>query len=134
LLFAALIGLVYALHLKLGLNAILAFWIAYILTRPLGASIGDYRPQPRADGGLGLGTTVTSVIFLLTILAVVIYLSVTKVDLIEEEGSFCRARRPGGGASVLVVTNKLAATPALVEAVRARAATGSAEFLVLVSN
>ena len=39
------------------LNAILAFWIAYILTRPLGASIGDYLSQPRADGGLGLGTT-----------------------------------------------------------------------------
>ena len=134
LLFAALIGLVYVLHLKPGLNAILAFWIAYILTRPLGASIGDYLSQPRADGGLGLGTTVTSVIFLLTILAVVIYLSVTKVDLIEGEGSVARARRPGGGASVLVVTNKLAATPALVEAVRARAATGPAEFLVLVPN
>ena len=70
---------------RFGLNAILAFWIAYILTRPLGASIGDYLSQPRADGGLGLGTTVTSVIFLLTILAVVVYLTVTKVDLIEGE-------------------------------------------------
>jgi len=67
LLFAALIGIVFALHRKLGFNAILAFWIAYILTRPLGASIGDYLSQPRSDGGLGLGTTVTSVIFLLTI-------------------------------------------------------------------
>ena len=85
LLFAALIGIVYALHLKLGLNAILAFWIAYILTRPLGASIGDYLSQPKADGGLGLGTTVTSVIFLLTILTVVVYLSLTKVDVIEGE-------------------------------------------------
>ena len=53
LLFAALIGVVYALHLKLGLNAILAFWIAYILTRPLGASIGDYLSQPRADPNTG---------------------------------------------------------------------------------
>ena len=85
LLFAALIGIVYALHLKVGLNAILAFWIAYILTRPLGASIGDYLSQPKADGGLGLGTTVTSVIFLLTILTVVVYLSLTKVDVIEGE-------------------------------------------------
>ena len=48
-------------HVRFGLNAILAFWIAYILTRPLGASIGDYLSQPKADGGLGLGTTVTSV-------------------------------------------------------------------------
>ncbi len=134
LLFAALIGIVYVLHLKAGLNAILAFWIAYILTRPLGASIGDYLSQPKADGGLGLGTTVTSVVFLLTILAVVVYLSVTKVDLIEGSGNVARARRPGAGASVLVVTNKVAATPALVEAVRARAATGPAAFLVLVPN
>ena len=57
LLFGALIAVVYVAHLRLGLNAILAFWIAYILTRPLGASIGDYLSQPRADGGLGLGTT-----------------------------------------------------------------------------
>ncbi len=64
LLFAALIGIAFFAHLKLGMNAILAFWIAYILTRPLGASIGDYLSQPRADGGLGLGTTVTSIIFL----------------------------------------------------------------------
>jgi uncharacterized membrane-anchored protein len=134
LLFAALIGIVYVLHLKAGLNAILAFWLAYILTRPLGASIGDYLSQPRADGGLGLGTTVTSVIFLLTILAVVIYLSVTKVDLIEGTGDLARARRPGAGASVLVVTNKVAATPALVAAVRTRAEAGPAEFLVLVPN
>ena len=67
------------------MNAILAFWVAYVLTRPLGASIGDFLSQPKADGGLGLGTTVTSVIFLLTILAVVIFLSVTKVDRIDED-------------------------------------------------
>ena len=57
--------------------------MAYILTRPLGASIGDFLSQPKADGGLGLGTTVTSVIFLAAILAVVIYLTITKRDQIE---------------------------------------------------
>jgi uncharacterized membrane-anchored protein len=61
-------------------NAVLAFWLAYILTRPLGASIGDYLSQAKADGGLGLGTTTTSLIFLGTILALVIYLSVTRRD------------------------------------------------------
>ena len=61
LLFGGLIAAVYVAHVRFALNAILAFWIAYILTRPLGASIGDYLSQPRADGGLGLGTTVTSV-------------------------------------------------------------------------
>jgi uncharacterized membrane-anchored protein len=139
LLFAALIGIVYALHLKRGLNAILAFWVAYILTRPLGASIGDYLSQPRADGGLGLGTTVTSVIFLLTILVVVVYLSLTKVDVIE--GQISVEHSPGavfthvpGAARILVVANKAAATPALVEAVRMRAAAGAAEFVLLVPN
>ena len=71
LLFAGVIGLIGLIQLKFGLNAVLAFWMAYILTRPLGASIGDYLSQARADGGLGLGTTVTSAIFLAAILAVV---------------------------------------------------------------
>jgi uncharacterized membrane-anchored protein len=83
LMFAGAIALVYFAHVKFKLNAILAFWIAYILTRPLGASIGDYLSQPTADGGLGLGTTVTSVIFLATILSVVVFLSITKKDRIE---------------------------------------------------
>jgi len=140
LLFGALIGIVYLLHLKAGLNAILAFWIAYILTRPLGASIGDYLSQPRADGGIGLGTTVTSVAFLLTILAVVIFLSVTHADVIEERIAIEHAGSPAAtgpserGVRILVVANKIAATPALVEAVRARAALGAARFIVLVPN
>jgi uncharacterized membrane-anchored protein len=83
LLFAALIAVVYVAHRALGLGAILAFWIAYVLTRPLGASIGDYMSQPAADGGLGLGTTVTSLLFLVTILALVSFLWVTKVDRTE---------------------------------------------------
>lgn len=68
-------------------NAVLAFWLAYILTRPLGASIGDYLAQAPADGGLGLGTTLTSTIFLLAILMVVVYLTLTKKDEIPSENS-----------------------------------------------
>ena len=83
LLFAALIAATFTAHRRFGANAILTFWIAYILTRPLGASIGDYLSQPTADGGRGLGTTVTSVIFLGVILAVVIFLTITKADRIE---------------------------------------------------
>jgi uncharacterized membrane-anchored protein len=79
--FAAVIALVYLAHRRLGLGAVLAFWIAYILTRPLGASLGDYLSQARADGGLGLGTTMTSLLFLVTILAAVIYLAVTRRDV-----------------------------------------------------
>src|SRR5262245_42666658 len=80
-LFAAMIAAVWVGYRFFRLNEVVAFWIAYILTRPLGASTGDLLSQPRSAGGLGLGTTVTTAIFLLTILAVVIYLSVTKVDV-----------------------------------------------------
>ena len=62
------------------LNAILAFWLAYILTRPLGAALGDYLSQPLSHGGLGLGTVVTSAVFLAAILSLVVLLTITGVD------------------------------------------------------
>ena len=74
LLFAAMIGIVAIAHYRLKLADIPAFWMAYILTRPLGASTGDYLSQPRDAGGLGLGTVGTSAIFLTTILGIVLYL------------------------------------------------------------
>jgi uncharacterized membrane-anchored protein len=80
LIFIVIIGLIALAHFFLKLDTILAFWLAYILTRPLGASIGDLLSQTPADGGLGLGTVGTTAIFLSTILLLVIYLSVTKKD------------------------------------------------------
>jgi len=68
---------------RFGAGPVLSFWLAYILTRPLGANIGDYLASPHSDGGLGLGTFGTSVLFLGTILAVVIYLTVTDKDRTE---------------------------------------------------
>ncbi|MDB5168487.1 MAG: hypothetical protein JWO55_745 [Candidatus Saccharibacteria bacterium] len=62
-------------------SSVLAFWAVYILTRPLGASFGDFLSQPINAGGLGLGATVTSFIFLFLILAFVTYLIVTKKDV-----------------------------------------------------
>ena len=67
-------------HFGFKLNVVLAFWIAYILTRPLGASLGDYLSQPSDSGGLGLGTAATSALFLLTILSLVTYLTITRKD------------------------------------------------------
>ncbi|TFD86580.1 hypothetical protein E3T51_11540 [Cryobacterium serini] len=75
LVFAAAIALVAVAYFVFHLNAVLAFWIAYILTRPLGASTGDLLSQPVADGGLGLGTTGTSVLFLSVIFVLVIVLT-----------------------------------------------------------
>ena len=68
---------------RFGAGPVLCFWLAYILTRPLGANIGDYLASPRSDGGLGLGTLGTSVLFLGTIAAVVAYLTVTDKDRTE---------------------------------------------------
>ncbi|MCW2995314.1 MAG: hypothetical protein JWQ18_2809 [Conexibacter sp.] len=79
--FAGAIAVVTFAHYVLKLNPILSFWLAYILTRPLGASIGDEMSQSSHKyGGLGLGTTGTSYIFLGCILALVTYLTVTKRD------------------------------------------------------
>jgi uncharacterized membrane-anchored protein len=83
IIFGVLIASVAISHFGFKVNAILAFWIAYILTRPLGASIGDYLSQDLDNGGLGLGTVITSMIFLATILATVIYLTITKKDVIR---------------------------------------------------
>jgi len=59
----------------LKLDGILAFWLAYILTRPLGASFGDLLSQPVEYGGMGLGTTITSVLFLAVIVGIVLYMT-----------------------------------------------------------
>jgi uncharacterized membrane-anchored protein len=70
--FGTLIALTFAGY-KLGLNSVLAFWIAYILTRPLGASLGDLLSQAKAYGGLGFGAMLTSAGFLTTIVCLVAY-------------------------------------------------------------
>ncbi|MFG2627997.1 hypothetical protein [Streptomyces sp. NPDC048473] len=81
--FAALIAAVALAHRTLDFNAVWSFWIAYVLTRPLGASLGDYLSQPTADGGLGLGTVGTSVLFLVVILGLVVFLTRTRRDVAE---------------------------------------------------
>ncbi len=70
---------------RLGANPVLSFWLAYVLTRPLGANLGDWLALGKADGGLNLGTAATSVIFLTAILATVIYLVIKKPDVIEKQ-------------------------------------------------
>jgi uncharacterized membrane-anchored protein len=79
------LGLIAAVAIawRLGAGVVLAFWLAYILTRPLGANLGEYPASAPADGGLGLGILGTSLLFLGTILAVVSYMSVAHKDRIE---------------------------------------------------
>src|SRR3954452_8053484 len=108
--FAGAIVVVAVLHFGLRMNAILSFWLAYILTRPLGASIGDYLASPTGEGGLGLGTNLTSIIFLSAILALVVFLAVSKRDVIRS-GPTAAARdlAEEGSPAVLVVLNKVEA-------------------------
>ena len=75
LVFSGLIAVVTIAYKVFHANAIAAFWAGYILTRPLGASIGDYMSQPKANGGLGIGTTGTSAVFLEVIGLVVVYMA-----------------------------------------------------------
>jgi uncharacterized membrane-anchored protein len=134
--FGGAIAVVAVAHYVFRLNAILSFWLAYILTRPLGASLGDLMSQPKADGGWGLGTTKTSFVFLAAILGLVVYLTITKRDVTPAAAQ----DRPEPGPAldpepaVLVVTNKATATSALIDAVRKRAEVGPARFFMLVPN
>lgn len=80
MIFAAIIALVAIGYYAFELNAVLAFWLAYILTRPLGASVGDWLSQDPANGGLGLGTIGTSALFLVAIMGLVSYLTLSRVD------------------------------------------------------
>jgi len=81
----AVVVAIVAIAWRMRLNPVLSFWIIYIMTRPFGASIGDYLSQPTKYGGLGLGVTITSLIFIFGILAIVTYLSITKRDVIDKE-------------------------------------------------
>ena len=76
LIFGAIIAVITLAYYRFKLNAVLAFWIAYILTRPFGASIGDLLSQPMTAGGLGLGTVSTSGIFLIAIFGLIAHLTI----------------------------------------------------------
>jgi len=80
-LFGGAIALTAAAYYLLKASAVTTFWIAYILTRPLGATFGDWLSKPGSDGGLGLGTMGTSALFLTAIVLLVLYLTRSRRDL-----------------------------------------------------
>lgn len=75
-----------AIGWRAGANPVLSFWLAYILTRPLGANLGDWLASAPTNHGLGWGTAITSAIFLAAILATVSYLMVSRSDVIGDDG------------------------------------------------
>ncbi|MBV9292287.1 MAG: hypothetical protein JO222_07550 [Frankiales bacterium] len=129
---------------RFGAGPVLSFWIAFILTRPLGANIGDFLGSSHADGGLGLGTFGTSILFLALILVTVVYLMISKADVTEE----VYAHRPGAAYSletddsdadlptrrILVISDRTGATPELLRAIEDAARRGPARFRLVVPN
>ena len=102
-------GLIVAIFFgwKLGANAVLSFWLAYILTRPLGANLGDWLGFPMDQQGLGLGVAITSVIFLTAILVTVVYLTVTRADVIETPDDIDAPKTPKAPKAPAPVDNRV---------------------------
>jgi uncharacterized membrane-anchored protein len=94
LLFTALFAIPGLAYRFAGLNAVFAFWAAYVLTRPLGASYADWLGVPESLGGLGWGRGTVAIIFTIPIVVLVGYLTVTKVDIPADQ-------RELGGAGTL---------------------------------
>jgi uncharacterized membrane-anchored protein len=85
LIFAAAISVPAIGYFRFSWNAILAFWVAYVLTRPLGASVADWLGVSSARGGLALGTGPVSLVFAAIIAGFVAYLSSSGIDLPEDQ-------------------------------------------------
>ncbi|MGY5120957.1 COG4705 family protein [Streptomyces sp. 900105755] len=84
-LFALVIAAVALAHRALDLDAVWSFWITFVLTRPFGAAVGDCLSQPARDGGAGLGTVVTSVLFLGVVLGLVVCPAVLRKDVTQPQ-------------------------------------------------
>lgn len=80
-LFAAIIAVPAVGYFRLRWNPIFSFWFAYVITRPLGASVADWLGKPTTNGGLGFGDGSVSFVFAAAIAALVAYLSISGRDL-----------------------------------------------------
>jgi uncharacterized membrane-anchored protein len=93
-LFAGVFAIPALAYWRLGMNEILAFWFAYIITRPLGASYADWLDNPHHLGGLALGTGPVSLALTLVIVALVGYLTVSRVDVSGERAAIHAGQQP----------------------------------------
>ena len=85
-------------HWRFGLNGIAAFWMSYIVTRPLGASFADYISKPKNLSGLNFGDGPTAILFAAAVLVLVSYLALTRPDIQEPVlGNLTSTRNPPVG-------------------------------------
>jgi len=87
ILFAVLILIPALARWRLGLNEIAAFWLAYVVTRPLGASFADYISKPRHTSGIGFGDGPTALVFTAAVLIFVAYLAIARPDIQRAAGA-----------------------------------------------
>ena len=98
LVFTVLIAVPAVAHWRFGLNPVVAFWFAYIVTRPLGASFADWMAVPTARGGLDWHTGPVSLVWAVAILGFVGYLSVSRKDVAREADGTEALSGDGGSA------------------------------------
>lgn len=122
---------------RLGAGPVLCFWLAFILTRPLGANIGDFLSSSKDDGGLGLGTLWTSVLFLTAILGTVVYLSITKKDQTEARNStglHASDLAHNGARHLLLIADHAGISTDLVRVLNARTAQHPVQLHLVLTN
>ena len=82
--FAVLFALPGLAYYRLGLNAVLAFWASYVMTRPLGASFADWTGKSRHAGGIGIGDGAIAFVLAALIVAGVMYLTISGRGQVKE--------------------------------------------------
>jgi uncharacterized membrane-anchored protein len=87
ILFGVLIAIPALAWWRGAVNPVLAFWAAYVITRPLGASIADWLSKPSSKTGLGLGDGPVSLLMLAVFVALVAYVAATKPDIQTPRGT-----------------------------------------------
>ncbi len=85
LMFLGLIAIPWLAHRYLGLNEVVAFWMAYVLTRPLGASFADWMAVEPSRGGLGIGAGGSALILAAIVILAIRRLATTKMDVLVED-------------------------------------------------
>jgi uncharacterized membrane-anchored protein len=86
IMFMSIIAVPAVAHRWFGLNSILAFWFAYIITRPLGASFADWLDATRHLGGLDLGQGPVALGFAVVMLGFIAYLAASRIDVKQDQG------------------------------------------------